>query len=272
MTLVRKLQESKKAARKHFHIIKIISMYSIPKRTCCDTHVSCEIKGSKDRILVPKLVRRHPSEQIRQQYLRKLGIVNDSRNRPLKSSSTSQPFLRNSSDVALRRFSYQDDLNDYGSSSNSSSWASKTGTSPTTIIGFSDAATWGRRSKRSVSFSESVSVQLIPHKDMYSRRIKKLLSEGDERAENSRRNSIEFASENWDWRQACEEDQFYTCPDTGNKIHPAHVHWLDQIMANRHLASLNQCLAMLPRQILEPFTFFSHRERVHAAHTITHSG
>ena len=245
MTLVRKLQESKKAARKHFHIIKIISMYSIPKRTCCDTHVSCEIKGSKDRILVPKLVRRHPSDQIRQQYLRKLGIVNDSRNRPLKSSSTSQPFLRNSSDVALRRFSYQDDLNDYGSSSNSSSWASKTGTSPTTIIGFSDAATWGRRSKRSVSFSESVSVQLIPHKDMYSRRIKKLLSEGDERAENSRRNSIEFASENWDWRQACEEDQFYTCPDTGNKIHPAHVHWLDQIkakrMSNRHLASLNQC-------------------------------
>ena len=97
----------------HHKIISMCPPPSIPKRTCCDTHVSCEIKGSKDRILVPKLVRRHPSEQIRQQYLRKLGIVNDSRNRPLKSSSTSQPFLRNSSDVALRRFSYQDALNDY---------------------------------------------------------------------------------------------------------------------------------------------------------------
>ncbi len=200
--------------------------------------------GCKDRILLPKLVKRDPSKQIRQQYLRKLGFVNDRNPTLMTYSTSSSSFLSNSSrsDISLQRFSYQDDLNDCESyiSSSSTSWSRKLGTSPTTIIGFKSTT------RRTVSFSTKVDVHLIPHKDMFSERIKKLIwSEADELAENAQRNSIEFASENWDWRQACEEDNFFICPETGNKIHPAHVHWLDQIMAkrlgNRHLANFQQC-------------------------------
>jgi hypothetical protein len=37
------------------------------------------------------------------------------------------------------------------------------------------------------------------------------------------RNLIEFEAENRDWRCACLEDEMYTCSDTQELIHPAHV-------------------------------------------------
>ncbi len=76
---------------------------------------------------------------------------------------------------------------------------------------------------RSVSFHETVTVVTIPNKDSYSDRIRKYLWAGPhERMQNTQRNVIEFSSENWDWRQAADDVEFYLCPVTGEKIHPCH--------------------------------------------------
>jgi len=80
---------------------------------------------------------------------------------------------------------------------------------------------------RSVSFDETVSVLTIPNKDAYSDRIKKYLwTEPYEMMQNTNRNAIEFASENWDWRQVAEDVEFFVCPKTGEKIHPCHAYSL----------------------------------------------
>jgi hypothetical protein len=199
------------------------------RASCSQTNVSSNKLNRRNRINIPKLVTRKPPDQIRQQYLSRLGFTND-KSGPLKAVSSQHP--QNSSVKALKKFSYVDDLNDSGFSDDDS-YADKTGTSPTDVT---DLRTSMRKEKRSVSFHESVNVHLIPNKDMYSRRIKDYIwTEFDEIATNAERNSVEFAAENWDWRQACEEENFFTCPESGQKIHPAHVHWLDQIMAKRML-------------------------------------
>ena len=81
-----------------------------------------------------------------------------------------------------------------------------------------------RKKTRSVSFDETVTVLTIPNKDAYSDRIKKFLwTERQEMLQNAARNTIEFASENWDWRQVADDVEFYLCPATGEKIHPCHT-------------------------------------------------
>jgi hypothetical protein len=74
---------------------------------------------------------------------------------------------------------------------------------------------------RRVSFDDSVTVCPIPKRDAYSDRIKQQIwSCRQELYQNAARNSIEFAAENWDWRQAVgDEDMILTA--TG-KIHPIH--------------------------------------------------
>lgn len=188
-----------------------------------DTEMSSSSSTNSRRITHNK----SSSDQIRAQYLRRLGFGNARNTDPISSNKQNKC----EESIMLKRFSYEDDINDYGTpaSPSSSIWHS---TSPTTIMGFTQRS--NRRQKRSVSFSESVSVQLIPHKDMYSQRIRKhLWNDPEELVQNAERNCIEFAAENWDWRQVCDDDQFFTCPDTGKKIHPAHVHWLDRTMAAR---------------------------------------
>ena len=37
------------------------------------------------------------------------------------------------------------------------------------------------------------------------------------------RNRLEYASENYDWRNACHEDEMYRCKETDVLVHPVHV-------------------------------------------------
>ena len=41
--------------------------------------------------------------------------------------------------------------------------------------------------------------------------------------DNANRNALEFSTENWDWRQVYEENEFLVCVDTGEMVHPAHA-------------------------------------------------
>jgi len=79
------------------------------------------------------------------------------------------------------------------------------------------------RRKYSVSFQPEVSVCLIPSRHSYPTRVKKhLWPDSIELSGNTQRNLIEFAFENNDWRQVIEEDRFYLCKTTGERVHPVH--------------------------------------------------
>ena len=81
-----------------------------------------------------------------------------------------------------------------------------------------------KKKQRSVSFEETVTVLTIPNKDSYSDKTRKhLWTEPHEMSQNSTRNAVEFASENWDWRQVADDVEFYICPVTGEKVHPCHA-------------------------------------------------
>jgi hypothetical protein len=65
---------------------------------------------------------------------------------------------------------------------------------------------------------------------MYPEQVKKhLWNDLEEVSKNAVRNLIEFAAENFDWKQAVEDNQFLISPSSGKKVHPAHLHWLDYI-------------------------------------------
>jgi hypothetical protein len=103
----------------------------------------------------------------------------------------------------------------------------------------SSKSTTRQKKQRSVSFDETVTVLTIPNKDAYSDRIRKhLWMEPHEMLQNTNRNTIEFASENWDWRQVADDVEFYICPMTGEKIHPCHTGYIyqqpQQISIHRH--------------------------------------
>lgn len=86
-----------------------------------------------------------------------------------------------------------------------------------------------KKGRRSVSFDETVHVLTIPNKDAYSDRIRKFLwTNPHEMIQNATRNSIEFAHENWNWREVADDVEFYVCPVTGEKIHPCHTSYSSQ--------------------------------------------
>lgn len=76
-------------------------------------------------------------------------------------------------------------------------------------------------SERSVSFSPSVTVHPIPKHTAYSSRIRDAIwTKPTEMQESAARNCLEFAAENWDWRQVAEdEDMVYY---EGELVHPVH--------------------------------------------------
>lgn len=95
-------------------------------------------------------------------------------------------------------------------------------TSRTRSSSLSSASSSHRLTKsRSVSFDDSITVRTIPRREAYSDRIKQhLWSDRQEAYQNAQRNAIEFAAENWDWRQAVEDEEMV---ETGlGKIHPVH--------------------------------------------------
>lgn len=76
--------------------------------------------------------------------------------------------------------------------------------------------------KNKIQFHGKVKVFLIPSRKCYPESIKSSIwSNTAEIKRNARRNSIEFASEGWDWRRALEDDYFYISPN-GERIHPVH--------------------------------------------------
>lgn len=82
-----------------------------------------------------------------------------------------------------------------------------------------------RRSRRSVSLDKSVCVIPIPSREEYSSRVReRLWSSSEELFANAARNSVEFASEGWNWRQAVEDEGMLVHKPTGELIHPIHLH------------------------------------------------
>jgi hypothetical protein len=82
-----------------------------------------------------------------------------------------------------------------------------------------------RKSKpeRRLNFNETVEVVPIPMRNEYSNRVKsRLWSNAMEIHENAARNTVEFASEGWDWRKVTEDERMYVCVATGELIHPCH--------------------------------------------------
>jgi hypothetical protein len=81
------------------------------------------------------------------------------------------------------------------------------------------------RKKRRVSLNRSVSVVPIPMRTEYSDKVReRMWSSALELYTNAARNSIEFASEGWNWRTVTEDDQMIVCQKSGELIHPIHIH------------------------------------------------
>lgn len=74
---------------------------------------------------------------------------------------------------------------------------------------------------RGVSFETAVTVHFIPSRTEYSKRIRTTIWTSPlEMQENTARNCLEFAAENWDWRQVADDQDMVAY--AGEKIHPVH--------------------------------------------------
>jgi len=81
------------------------------------------------------------------------------------------------------------------------------------------------RSKRRVCLDDNVSVIPIPMRTEYSDRVKgKMWSSAAELSHNASRNYIEFAAEGWNWRTVTEDEYMWKCAESGELIHPIHLH------------------------------------------------
>lgn len=87
------------------------------------------------------------------------------------------------------------------------------------------------KSKRRVSLNEKVLSMPIPMRTEYSTTIKeRLWSSSSDLYQNAVRNSIEFASEGWNWRTVCDDAQMIQSA-SGERIHPIHMHNVVQMKA-----------------------------------------
>ena len=87
--------------------------------------------------------------------------------------------------------------------------------------GSPDAA--GTRLGKRCTFNESVQVIPIPMRSEYSHSVRSRLWAGaKEIQEMAARNTVEFASEGWDWRTVTLDESMYICRATGELIHPVH--------------------------------------------------
>lgn len=175
-------------------------------------------------------------DHIRNRYLHKLGIDQMPTNRKHTSNCRT-------SDQKTKRgpsFTYRESLNE--------SFYRNSNTASTNTI-----------RKRKITFANHVCVRVIPNIDMYSERVKRCLWNTPEfLAKNAQRNQIEFIYENYDYRQAVEEPSFFTCPSTGEVLHPAHVHWVEQFIASRRRLQASSCQTSkhLPWQQHQRNTFY----------------
>lgn len=110
---------------------------------------------------------------------------------------------------------------------------SSTDSSPQLATSYSNSITsnkkikFNHKNKRKgrVSLHKSVSVIPIPSRCEYSLPVRKRIwSSSAEIYANAARNSVEFASEGWNWRNVIEDEEMLLHQASGELIHPIHVH------------------------------------------------
>lgn len=191
-----------------------LSRSSTYSETCSSNSSSgctADLYETSKRVVLPKSIVRRGNDEIRSKYLEKLGIVPDRSLETISNERTVAPHQRRLSTCLVRRESLNvcttsgDDLYNPRSAHE---------------FGYLNHT---KRARPSVSFRPMVEVRLIPHKNLYSQNVKNSIwNNPQELCSNAIRNSIEFAAENFDWRQAVEDEHFVTSPRSGIKVHPAH--------------------------------------------------
>jgi len=162
------------------------------------------------------------SQQVRNRYLQTLGIKNLSTE---ISAATRFQSSRNSSMRPVRTL--KEPLKGDDRKYQRKHQPISTSYSPQSVMSSINVRTV---MKRQVSFDNSVSVVPIPKRDAYSYRIKnRIWNSAIEIHENAHRNAVEFSAENWDWRQVREEEEFLICVDTGEKVHPVHASFYQEV-------------------------------------------
>lgn len=80
-----------------------------------------------------------------------------------------------------------------------------------------------QKKKKRITFKDDVNVVPIPMRNEYSGRVRtRLWNSAHQIYRNAARNSVEFAAENWDWRQVYDDEKMCICCTTGDLIHPVH--------------------------------------------------
>jgi hypothetical protein len=98
---------------------------------------------------------------------------------------------------------------------------------------FTDSATTAEAYCKRARFYNKVAVVRIPSRYQYPESMKQSIwGSMKEINENARRNTIEFASEGWDWRRATEDDAMYIAPN-GELVHPVHVRHPRRVVRSR---------------------------------------
>ena len=160
---------------------------------------------------------------IRNRYLLQLGLVNKSKLYTQKGPNSTR-FLKNS--IRSQTSYYYEELKgDYGREQSTPGSLHLQNLKHQLID--EESVTMEmikKKTQKKCSFNEVVTVLPIPKREHYSLRIQKLLwPSKSETVSNVSRNLIEFEAEHNDWTQVLEEENFYTCMETGQKIHPIHV-------------------------------------------------
>lgn len=157
------------------------------------------------------------SHQIRDRYIRTLGIRNSSTENTTSSRFQKSDQHSRSMPVKMLEEPLKGDDSEY---QRRLLITASTRYSPKSVM----TPLKEGKMKRQVSFDNSVSVVPIPKRDAYSSRFRnRIWNSAAEIHQNANRNAMEFSAENWDWRQVLEETHFFICVDTGEMVHPVHA-------------------------------------------------
>ena len=158
---------------------------------------------------------------VRSRFLNRLGFsppMHQSKTFPAKRVRSDS---RDSSEPSFQVLLKGDDEESRLSSSSSRPFSFFDQFSSMSSVTSSDSDSSVGEGERSVRFAPSVTVHPIPKHTAYSQRIRQTIwTAPAEMQENAARNCLEFAAENWDWRQVAEDqDMVYY---NGEPVHPVH--------------------------------------------------